>query len=99
MGGSETEAVRTETIQPLFEQSRALMREVLGPTVDEKTAAFATMSVVNQCLAIGFQRGRFPAFQNFLEMAEEDVDGLADHISRFSLAGIAAVREKAEEGA
>jgi AcrR family transcriptional regulator len=90
--------VRTETIRPLFEQSRALMREVLGPTVDEKTAAFATMSVVNQCLAIGFQRGRFPAFQNFLEMAETDVDGLADHISRFSLAGIAAVREKAEEG-
>ena len=90
------ESVRTEAIRPLFEQSRSLMRELLGPQVDDKSAAFATMSVVNQCLAIGFQRGRFPAFQHFVEMAVEDVEGLAEHITRFSLAGLSAVRAKAE---
>jgi AcrR family transcriptional regulator len=86
------EAVRRDAIRPLFEQARAIMREILGPKVSERDVGFSIMSVLHQCLAIGLRPGRFPAFQRYLQLATRDIDALADHITRFSLAGLAAVR-------
>jgi AcrR family transcriptional regulator len=86
------EAVRRDAIRPLFEHARALVKEILGPSVSERDLAFSTMSVLHQCLAVGLRRGRLPAFQRYVQLATRDIDALAHHITAFSLAGLAMVR-------
>ena len=52
------------------------------------------MCVIHQCLAIGFRKGKLPP--DILEgrPTQEFIDALVEHITRFSLAGIKAVRKE-----
>lgn len=87
-------AVRADAIRPLHEQSRELIRELLGPDATERQLAYCVMSVIHQCLAIGFRTSRYEAFHHYVEFATADLDGLADHVATFSLAGIARIRRR-----
>ncbi|MFO7955491.1 MAG: CerR family C-terminal domain-containing protein [Candidatus Brocadiia bacterium] len=85
--------VRRECIRPLREQTQALVRELIGPDANDQTVIFCETSIVNQCMAVlrhrhhrtsGRSRGRAPRIR--------DLDAYAEHIARFSLAGLRAVR-------
>jgi len=56
------------------------------------------MSVIHQCLAFGFRKGKLPPYIIKDMPTPELIDGLVEHITRFSLAGIKAVRKKIVAG-
>lgn len=84
--------VRSEAIAPFHELARSIVSELLGGDASETDVTFTVMSIIHQCLALGFRGGRFPAFERYLELAAADVDGLARHITTFSLGGVEALR-------
>jgi AcrR family transcriptional regulator len=95
-----TEVVRQifhDVIGPLHEHTKQIIRELLGPAATEQNLIFCEMSVVHQCVAIGFLKGKKnpPPFLRKNKLAPEYIDELAEHITLFSLAGIRAAREQA----
>lgn len=88
--------VRRDVIRPLRERTRQIITELLGPKADDRQIGLCAMSVVHQCLAIGFRKRRLPTHIVRDRPTSELIDGLVEHITRFSLAGIRAVRENIE---
>jgi AcrR family transcriptional regulator len=86
------EAVRN-AIGPRREQMHALMRELLGPEASEDEVELCAMSTINQAIALWRRaRRKTPRFRKW--MTQQGAERLADHITRFSLGGIAAVRAR-----
>ena len=88
------EQVRHDMIGPLREHTRQVITELLGPDVDNRQIGLCQMSVIHQCLAIGFRRGRLPPYILEGRPTPEFIDALVGHITRFSLSGIKAVRRE-----
>jgi AcrR family transcriptional regulator len=93
-----TDAIRDvlrDVVRPLRERTRKIIKRLLGPKVSDREIAFCEMSVVHQCLAMGFCRGKFPAgvVKGRGKPTPELIDALVDHVTSFSLAGIKAVRQ------
>ncbi len=88
--------VMHEAIQPLHEAFRAVLRELLGPGVAEQDVDLCLLSIISQCLHPARrlrlppqgQEGKrlFPALSNL------EIETIADHITRFSLAGLREIR-------
>lgn len=83
-------------IKPLKDATGAIIRELLGPRASDIQVAFCLHSIFSQCLHVMF-KGRL-----MKEPGEWDLLGprrlaaFADHVARFSLAGIRAIRKDAE---
>jgi len=88
--------VRKDVIGPLREHTRQIITELLGPKADELHIGFCEMSVIHQCLAIGFRKGKLPPYITKDRPTPKLIDDLVEHITRFSLAGIKAVRREIE---
>jgi AcrR family transcriptional regulator len=91
--------ILSEVIKPLKQRTREIIIELLGEQAQyagKDEVFFCQLSVVHQVLAIGFRRstGRFRLDVSGNENLFESIDELAEHITLFSLAGIAAVKEK-----
>jgi len=86
------ENIRLELIRPLREYTHNLMRELLGPDATDEHIMYCAMSVVHQCLALGFRLGQGRIFTDRKHFSEADTDAFVDHITRFSLAGIRGIR-------
>ena len=84
--------VRRDTIRPLRERLHTIIAELLGPGATEQQLRFCQLSLIHQCLAIGFRKGKRPVLFPEQTAATTLTDSLVEHITRFSLAGIAAVR-------
>jgi AcrR family transcriptional regulator len=70
-----------------------IMRGLLGEGADERDVELCEMSVVSQCRMVrSARRRRFPPSP--WKFGRDDVDRLVEHISEFSLAGIAARRRQ-----
>ena len=96
-----TEAVRSvlrDVIRPLRERTRKIIERLLGPKAGNREIGFCEMSVIHQCLAMGFRRGKLPPgiIKGRGKPSPELIDALVEHITRFSLAGIKAVRQDIE---
>lgn len=90
-----------DLIKPVRERTHEIIGELLGPGASEKQKWFCDMSVVHQCFAMGFLKGKhkLPEIFEGDRMDHEMIDSLVEHITRFSLAGIVAVRAQIEAGA
>jgi hypothetical protein len=87
------DAVFREIREPHREPVLRVLRELLGPAAGEEEVELCELSVIGQCLAARHGRGlRSPT--PGAPLTERDVDELADHITAFSLAGIAAARAR-----
>lgn len=76
--------------------TRSLLQQLLGPGASEDDVELCEMSVVSQCLMA--QRGHHKGKRKMLwRFGERDVNRLTDHIVRFCLAGIGAIREDIEK--
>jgi AcrR family transcriptional regulator len=85
------EEVMQEELRPLRQRIADLVREVLGPGASEIQVLFCGISIISQCV--------FPSFINRLETRTnevgkdswrvDDVEGYAEHVVAFSLAGMA----------
>jgi len=93
------EVMRAE-IQPMREQMLVLIRELLGPRAVEDDVAFCARSVISQCLHLihikALVRGNAAWLEEHGMVTRDTVDRFVDHIVKFSLAGISAVREEVE---
>jgi len=88
--------VRHDAIQPLLKRTQSIIKELLGSEATDQEVVFCEMSVIHQCLAIGFRKGRFPDHTMKEKFTPDVIGTLVEHITRFSLAGISAVRTNIE---
>ncbi len=90
------QCVKDDTLEPTRLRMIAILRHLLGPAASEQQIAFCVMSVAHQCMGFGFKKGKLPP-----PLTEFDkphlLDSLVDHITCFSLAGIAAVKEQIKQ--
>ena len=93
------EVMRKE-IEPLRQRMESVIREIIGPHVSSMQVAFCGVSVISQCIdpAAGARgdRGRRQGTKGAPFIS--DMDAYLDHVTNFSLAGMRAIREKAERG-
>lgn len=75
-------------IEPKRLQFQKLLRELLGPAASEEAVLLCELSILNQCR--GFIILRRNDLEYFLKrpLTPEAIRQMADHITRFSLAGI-----------
>jgi AcrR family transcriptional regulator len=94
------EHVKHDALRPLQQRMDALMSELLGPQATAEQRLLCAMSIVHQCITIGVHlfTGRMPPHVKLDLSSEELVETLADHVNRFSLAGIEAVRKNTRTG-
>lgn len=92
------EEVMHEEFEPLQLRVESLVREILGPYNSAKQVRFCAISIISQCV--------LPSFINRMEKREkiarknswriDDIESYADHVVRFSLAGMDAIRTQNE---
>jgi TetR/AcrR family transcriptional regulator, regulator of cefoperazone and chloramphenicol sensitivity len=87
-------------LEPMRQHTLSIVRELLGHGADERQIHFCEMSIMGQCFGplLHLRRARktpgaAPPSGPPIHFAVEE---LADHIARFSLAGVRGVRDTAE---
>jgi hypothetical protein len=90
-------------MEPIFRGLNWIVRELLGEQATEQHVRLCTMSIRAQCFGPLLRERRRKmssraAYPPSPEALVEDVDTLADHVTRFSLAGIREVRHQIERG-
>jgi len=100
--GLLTEALG-QAIEPMRQGLRALVQELLGPDAGERQVSLCVMSLIGQCfgpmLHLRHSRRASGAPRPTGPPLPLDVEELADHVTRFSLAGIHGVRASLETSA
>ncbi len=93
------EEVMRKDLQPLREKMENLVREILGPRASEIQVRFCAIGIVSQCISpMIVRRMKKVKPQDKDHLPEiDDIDSYANHVVKFSLAGIGAIREEAEE--
>jgi len=90
------EEVARKELRPLREKMEALVRELLGPRASDTEVRFCAIGIVSQCitpmLVRRMERGRQDDSPGI-----DDIESYANHVVKFSLAGIGAIREEAEK--
>lgn len=90
-----------QSIEPIFRGFSAIIRELLGKQPDEKQIRLCLMSIQAQCFGpLMRERRRKMASSDPLPSSPDwdldDLETLVDHVTRFSLAGILAIRSQME---
>jgi len=87
-----------EKMRTTYRRVDAIVRELLGPGACDDDVRACVLSVQGQCL---FYRHCHPVLTRLfpgLPFGREQVPGLAEHITRFSLAGIRAIARARKAG-
>jgi TetR/AcrR family transcriptional regulator, regulator of cefoperazone and chloramphenicol sensitivity len=88
-----------KALEPIFQGFTWIIRELLGPEASEQQVHLCLMSIRSQCFGplmrerqrkMGLPGQTVPPADPVMQ----DVEALGDHVTRFSLAGIRAVREQ-----
>ncbi|MDA8404839.1 MAG: CerR family C-terminal domain-containing protein [Desulfobacteraceae bacterium] len=88
-----------ESIKPIFQRLVSIIHELLGKQATEQQARLCLMSVRAQCFGpllrarLQKKASRSPKIPGVEVTLTEDVKVLADHVTRFSLAGIQEIRK------
>lgn len=90
------EVMKSELI-PLREKTLAVVRELLGPAATENQVLFSETCVISMCLhPMLIQRVRHRAKKAEAPVIIDDPAAFADHVMKFALAGINAIRREIE---
>jgi len=94
--------VMRECIEPMRRALGEIVRDLLGEAATERDVELCRMSVMAQCMHVMIQerRRRSPDAGPGCEVPalDSDPEEIADHIVRFSLAGIREIRRRIESG-
>jgi AcrR family transcriptional regulator len=92
--GLLSEVMRAELI-PLREKTLAVMRELLGQEASERQVNFCEICTISMCLhPMLIQRASKKARELQGPIVIDDLGAFVDHVMRFALAGIAAIRNE-----
>jgi TetR/AcrR family transcriptional regulator, regulator of cefoperazone and chloramphenicol sensitivity len=83
--------IAQQTVRPRLQALRAIVREIVGPGPSDQTVVNCARSVVGQILFYHFARPMLVRVFPNESFDAARLDELADHITRFSLAGVRAV--------
>ena len=96
--GLLTEAIRP-TLEPMHEEIKKLIRELLGDEVSDLQTDLCEMSIISQCFGpiLRLRRDQKEPNTGVMRPFFKDisVETFADHIMQFSLAGIRKIRQAA----
>ncbi|MEN6521345.1 MAG: CerR family C-terminal domain-containing protein [Armatimonadota bacterium] len=87
---------RAERMQKSRAYTLALVRELLGPDATDQTVELCEMSVISQCMVILRPLG-CKSKRLHHRFKHSDVDSLTRHITKFSLAGINAIKNREKD--
>jgi len=92
------EVIRKE-LRPLRERMESLVRELLGPNVSDMQVRFCEISIISQCINPMIMRRRLKGKREGKDGPPgiDDIEAYANHVVKFSLAGIRAIHEEAEK--
>lgn len=82
-----------KSIRPGAERLAGIVREILGREDDEPDLIYCCLSIIGQCLHYHYAKNVISRLYPGLVHGPEELDRLAEHITAFSLAGLAAHRE------
>jgi AcrR family transcriptional regulator len=77
-----------DIFRPSFLKLSSLVREILGETATDQTVFLCSMSIVGQCLHFRHSPRLISRLNKKKRFSSKDIQSLADHISRFSLAAL-----------
>jgi AcrR family transcriptional regulator len=93
------EEVMQEELRPLHEKMEFMVRELLGPRTSDMQVWFCVISIISQCInpmvAIRGRKERRERKDGFRGVG--DIEAYSNHVVKFSLAGIRAIREEVEK--
>jgi AcrR family transcriptional regulator len=85
--------------KPMQERTKQAIRDILGPCPDERDVNFCEMAIISQCqnpmVVYGRLGGQHSEGKGVLQVLA-DVEDYARRVVEFSLAGLTAVRRRAE---
>jgi TetR/AcrR family transcriptional regulator, regulator of cefoperazone and chloramphenicol sensitivity len=95
--------VMRESVEPLRREFGSIVRELLGEHASEQQVQLCQMSVMTQCFNLMFHQQYRKSLAEAGIKADLTPDNvkiemIADHITRFSLAGIREIRRQIETG-
>jgi len=90
--------VMRQEIYPLKKRIQGLVREILGPHVLDRDVQFCETSVISQCVnpMVAGRKTKSQASGKGGPPQIKDIAAYADHVVKFSQAGMQAIRENAE---
>ncbi len=84
-----------ESIHPLNKLLGSIVQKIIGPPVNKEIIRLCCASILSQCFYYYNTRVIRPIFQRDMSNPEE-IEGIADHIMRFSLKGLKNYMESAK---
>lgn len=90
------DSVVRQIIRPMAEQLEAIVRLCLGPKAPTLQVRHCAMSIVGQCLHYYHSRAVIERLYGASRYDAAEIRALADHITRFSLAALQALRRTKE---
>jgi TetR/AcrR family transcriptional regulator, regulator of cefoperazone and chloramphenicol sensitivity len=90
----EFEVVFEKGMRPNFRLLSRIVSEIAGLPVEDPKVTDCTNSTMGQCLIYGSTKKLSKYFAPGLEFTTEVIDGIARHVTQFSLAGIRAITEQ-----
>lgn len=93
------EEVIQEEIRPLHEKMETLVRELLGHHASDKEVRFCVISIISQCInpMVAMNRQKEKREGKNGPPGIDDIDAYTNHVVKFSLAGIRAIRDQVEK--
>ena len=83
----------TRLVQPTARYLDFILRQIVPEAATEERIRFCRLSVVSQCVFLNFTRPIRERLLGRRDLAPNEVAALAEHVTRFSLAGLAAACE------
>ena len=77
-----------EAARPVHQELASIIRELLGSGTTEEAVRLCTLSIISQCVYYHHARSVIRRLYPEQEYGVEDIDRLADHITKFSLAAL-----------
>jgi AcrR family transcriptional regulator len=92
------EVIREE-LRPLQERMESLVRELLGPRASDMQVRFCVISIISQCInpMVAINRRKEKREGKDGSPGIDDIEAYSNHVVKFSLAGIRAIRDEAEK--
>jgi AcrR family transcriptional regulator len=82
----------SESAQPMSQRLHGIVRELIGPDATDRDVRNCAMSIAGQCCF--YRHAHEMIIRLHPDHRPQDIEHLADHITRFSLAALNAHREK-----